>query len=153
MIFKVNSDVVFESFEDETVLINLENGNYYSVNGVGSDIWSLLREGFELKKIIQEIKSKYHSSQNEIEDSVRQFISDLCKEGLIVPFEENSQKQKSQNKKINSESPLKAEDLPFDSPKLNKYTDMQELLLLDPIHDVDETGWPTKKNDDSPNDK
>jgi hypothetical protein len=27
---------------------------------------------------------------------------------------------------------------------LHKYTDMEELLLLDPIHDVDETGWPNK---------
>ena len=27
-------------------------------------------------------------------------------------------------------------------PRLDKYTDMQELLLLDPIHEVDERGWP-----------
>ncbi len=28
---------------------------------------------------------------------------------------------------------------------MNKYTDMQDLLLLDPIHEVDETkGWPTR---------
>jgi hypothetical protein len=30
----------------------------------------------------------------------------------------------------------------FNPPLLNKYSDMQELLLLDPIHDVDEAGWP-----------
>jgi hypothetical protein len=28
---------------------------------------------------------------------------------------------------------------------LERYTDMQELLLLDPIHDVDESGWPHRK--------
>jgi hypothetical protein len=28
------------------------------------------------------------------------------------------------------------------APVLEKYTDMQELLLLDPIHDVEEAGWP-----------
>jgi hypothetical protein len=27
-------------------------------------------------------------------------------------------------------------------PVLDKYTDMQELLLLDPIHEVDDAGWP-----------
>jgi hypothetical protein len=32
---------------------------------------------------------------------------------------------------------------------LNKYSDMQELLLLDPIHDVDDAGWP-KPNPDPP---
>ena len=25
-----------------------------------------------------------------------------------------------------------------------RFTDMQDLLLLDPIHDVDETGWPVR---------
>jgi hypothetical protein len=28
---------------------------------------------------------------------------------------------------------------------LNKYTDMQDLLLLDPIHEVDAAGWPSTK--------
>jgi hypothetical protein len=30
-------------------------------------------------------------------------------------------------------------------PVLERYTDMQELLFLDPIHDVDESGWPHRK--------
>ncbi len=30
----------------------------------------------------------------------------------------------------------------FAPPRLQRYTDMQDLLLLDPIHDVDEVGWP-----------
>jgi hypothetical protein len=30
-------------------------------------------------------------------------------------------------------------------PLLRKYTDMRDLLLLDPIHDVDEQGWPVRK--------
>jgi hypothetical protein len=32
----------------------------------------------------------------------------------------------------------------FTPPVLSRYTDMQDLLLLDPIHDVDETGWPAR---------
>ena len=40
----------------------------------------------------------------------------------------------------------------FVAPQLHKYTDMQELLLLDPIHDVDQEGWPatTESNADTP---
>ena len=30
----------------------------------------------------------------------------------------------------------------YTAPKLATYSDLQDLLLLDPIHDVDETGWP-----------
>jgi hypothetical protein len=36
--------------------------------------------------------------------------------------------------------------LPFQKPLLQKYTDMEALLLVDPIHEVDEEeGWPKQK--------
>jgi len=36
--------------------------------------------------------------------------------------------------------------LEFSAPRLDKYTDMQQLLLIDPIHEVsDEQGWPKVK--------
>ena len=27
-------------------------------------------------------------------------------------------------------------------PALERFTDMEDLLLLDPVHDVEEMGWP-----------
>jgi hypothetical protein len=33
---------------------------------------------------------------------------------------------------------------PYSPPKLSAYTDMQELLLLDPVHEVDDAGWPSR---------
>ncbi len=40
-------------------------------------------------------------------------------------------------------APISAGDRPaFEAPVLESYSDMQDLLLLDPIHDVDDAGWP-----------
>jgi hypothetical protein len=39
----------------------------------------------------------------------------------------------------------RAVNAPFTPPALTKFTDMQDLLLLDPIHDVGSGGWPAKK--------
>jgi hypothetical protein len=33
----------------------------------------------------------------------------------------------------------------FVTPCLQKYTDMEELLLIDPIHEIDEVGWPSAR--------
>ena len=30
----------------------------------------------------------------------------------------------------------------YQPPVLETYADLQDILLLDPVHDVDETGWP-----------
>ena len=52
--------------------------------------------------------------------------------------------------------PLTATDSPtlpagntaFVAPALHVYTDMQEFMLVDPLHDVDEVaGWPHAKTD------
>ena len=35
----------------------------------------------------------------------------------------------------------------FQSPEIQKFTDMEDLLLIDPIHEVDEeAGWPNIKD-------
>lgn len=33
------------------------------------------------------------------------------------------------------------------NPKIEKYTDLQEMLLADPVHDVDDAGWPNLKKE------
>jgi hypothetical protein len=41
-----------------------------------------------------------------------------------------------------AEVPSPASRRPFDEPLVERFTDMQNLLLLDPIHEVTEEGWP-----------
>jgi hypothetical protein len=36
---------------------------------------------------------------------------------------------------------------PYKAPALAVHEDMQDLITLDPIHDVDQVGWPTRKVD------
>ncbi|MCA1554989.1 MAG: PqqD family protein, partial [Chloroflexi bacterium] len=43
-----------------------------------------------------------------------------------------------------SESPVTRSALPFEPPSLQRFTDMQDILLVDPIHEVDESGWPQR---------
>jgi hypothetical protein len=34
------------------------------------------------------------------------------------------------------------------TPKLTVYSDLQDILLLDPVHDVDSAGWPVADQND-----
>jgi len=38
-------DVVHETIDGETVIVNLENGIYYSLRNSGVDMWNLLEAG------------------------------------------------------------------------------------------------------------
>ncbi len=79
--------VVYEKFDDELVLINLDSGNYYSFEKVGADIWGFIQSGASETEIIEEISQRYAESLSTIEDAVKKFLSELKEEGLIVPDE------------------------------------------------------------------
>jgi hypothetical protein len=142
--FCVNSPTVTHDVIDgEAVIINLVSGKYYSLGQAGADIWTLLDKHAPLEFIVRRIAANYMGERSKIENSAVELIERLQEEDLIVPC----------RREIGDECPSETasalaqnHDRPqFEAPVLHKFTDMQELLVLDPIHEVDEVGWPHKK--------
>jgi hypothetical protein len=142
-------DVVYELFEDEIILINLANGNYYSLQGTAAEIWRMMESGLSAEAAAERLGRSYRGRPEEIRRAVETFLEETAGEGLIEPVEAGSPGP--------DEGP--AERAPaggatvfpeFVRPELSRYTDMQELLLLDPIHEVSDQGWPNRRADDSP---
>jgi hypothetical protein len=139
--YRVNSpQVILETFADEVVIVNLESGNYYSIDKVGAEIWALLAEGASVPQIVSRVGRRYAAPEAEIDCTLRAWVEQLLSENLLVPAASAGAPQPPTSAQA-------AEKLPFEPPVLQKYTDMQELLLLDPIHEVDDTGWPNIKPD------
>jgi coenzyme PQQ synthesis protein D (PqqD) len=145
--FKVNTPTVsHETIDGEVVIINLDNGNYYSLTDAGSTIWDLVARRLPLSEICREVCESYQGDRSQIESGIRELLSELQLENLIVSGNgDGAEPVVVANEQVhangNGNGNGKAE---FKLPVLQKYTDMQELLLLDPIHDVDDTGWPRK---------
>ena len=148
--FKINSPkVIHETIDGETVIVNLDSGNYYSLDRVGAEIWNLIREKVSIDGVIESIASRYDAKKEEIAKAVYHLINELQQELLIVVdgSEMSANDQEHQLQDITESS---GKLTSFEPPMLSKYTDMQDLLLLDPIHDVDEAGWPHMKPTTSP---
>lgn len=139
--YRVGSpNIVSETFDDEVVIVNLDDGNYYSLNNVGVEIWGIIKDGAQVDEIASHIARRYGGNHNNIRESVYAFAEKLLQENLISSCDKN------ESKTIKTPSAdTQPDKLEFKAPVLQKYTDMQELLLLDPIHEVDDSGWPSKK--------
>lgn len=138
--FQVNSpNVIHEIIDGEVVLVNLENGSYYSIDRVGAVVWDYVEKGLSSSQIVTAIAAQYDGEQADIAAGIQQLFEDLQVEQLIVAGEAASGDGHlpAVNKAANGQTKP-----PFEAPVLHKYTDMEDLLLLDPIHDVDESGWP-----------
>ncbi|HXZ79271.1 MAG TPA: PqqD family protein [Terriglobales bacterium] len=139
--FRVNTpNVTHETIDGETVIVNLVSGNYYSLQGTGVLIWLLVERGFSVEAVIDWLKHRYPSKASEIEPCVLSLLGQLSEEDLIVPgaVPSSTPEAPSMNESVEGR---------FEPQALQKFTDMQELLLLDPIHEVDSAGWPHKKSD------
>jgi len=128
--------VIFERFADETILINLDAGHYYSMDPIGAAVWELLNRGLPVDRIVDVMSARYAPSGEDIGATIRAYVLRMCAEGLIRPRRAPAPAVPAD---VEIEIPAGAA---FSPPMLARYDDMEAMLLLDPVHDVAEVGWP-----------
>lgn len=133
-------EIIREQFDEEVVIVDLDTGSYYSLSGAGGEVWSAIENKTPVAGIAQQLIAAYDAQPDEIEASLGRLLGELEVEGLITPQSDGDAVE--QALAPTDESQAKS---PWQAPILQKFTDMQALLLLDPIHEVDSAGWPQPK--------
>jgi hypothetical protein len=122
-----STKVAHEIIDGEAVVIQLETGHYYGMTGISSQLWQWFAEGVSRGQIIEALAPLTPEQVGELDG----FVESLVAEGIL-----------ELGSGVSAAAPLAKYGAPFEKPAFAKYNDMQNLLLSDPIHDVDETGWP-----------
>lgn len=131
--YKLNDSEMFSDITDNVaVIINAQTGVYYGMNAAGTLVYKSLIEGADVKKIAGHLKT-IPQAPADIDTRIDAFVKELLNKNIIV------------------EGPTVQADLAIDGSvlakdnfelKVGEYLDAQELLLADPIHDVEkEEGW------------
>lgn len=137
MRYRVNDQVINETIDGEAVMINLATGNYYSLDRVGAEIWEYITRAAPTSEIVHSLCLRYEASPEEVEMATLRLEAELLDEGLIVVCEGDSGTK--ERPPVSAAPDVRA---PFQPPTLQKFSDMQDLILLDPVHEVDARGWP-----------
>lgn len=135
--YRVNQPaVIAEVIDNEAIIVNLDSGAYYSLRGSACLIWEMLARQMAVPTVVQDLSQRFADTPDAIQAGVDALVADLLGEQLLVPADGDATLAEL------PAIPGNGDRLPFETPVLEKYTDMAELLLLDPIHDVDAAGWP-----------
>jgi hypothetical protein len=136
--FRVNAPkVISETIDGEAVVINLDTGNYYSLEGSAGEIWGLLEQGLGTEKIESVLTSRHRASSDEVSTILGNFLKEVQADDLLVPVADH---QAGPEPTVEVPPPGESQLL---APHIAKYTDLKHLIALDPIHDVDlAAGWP-----------
>jgi len=130
--YKINApDCICEEVEGDLIVINLLSGRYYNMRGASVIAWNAIIAGVAPSQLI---KASDLTAEQLI--AFEHYTGVLVKEELIVTTEQESTKVDVLPLIIHDEAS------PF---QVDIFSDMEEMLRLDPIHEADANlGWPHK---------
>ena len=73
--------------DSEGVVLDLDSGIYYGLEGIGRRIWELLEEPSNLADLLARLTSEYDVEENTLRRDVTHFLNQLLKNKLIEPDE------------------------------------------------------------------
>jgi hypothetical protein len=142
--YRVNSpQVISETVGGETIIVNLARGHYFSLQGTAVEVWQGLERGEAAETIVLELEQRYEAADGEIDTAVKKLLEDFLAAELVVAGGNGT----------GTVAPASSQDagerVPFVPPSFTTFTDMQDIILLDPVHEVDTRGWPHASADAS----
>ena len=78
-----SNEPVFTEIDGETVMMSIENGNYYGLNDLGSRIWQLLETPISITSLCEILLGEYEVDQATIERDVLMFLTGMEAKNLI----------------------------------------------------------------------
>ena len=133
----LNEEKMFADITDGiAIVINSETGIYYGMNTLGSAVLENIINGASTENILKALKA-LPNVPADMEAKLNAFVEELKAKELVIEGGDGSGKAN-----ISAEAVADGFDLTVD-----EYSDAQELLLADPIHEVKEdTGWTPEKD-------
>jgi hypothetical protein len=144
-----SENLVYEVLNNEVVIVNLESGYYYILEGTAAEIWQAIVGGANVGETGELLLTIFEGDSTQVHEAVGAFVDDLLLENLISVQDESASTLEEAYSPSKSPSSKKKN---FYNPTMIKYTDMEYLLKMDPIREYDDGGWP-KRRTFAPNDQ
>ena len=137
--YKLNEEKMFYDYSDgQAVVINYQTGMHYGMSLLGSAILDRIIAGKDVGEILTAVKA-LPQCPPDIAMRVHNFVKELQGKEIII----NGPTVPGGVEPLTSEVAEDGFDL-----KLEMFAEMSDLLLADPVHDVDmQTGWPKLKDE------
>ncbi len=171
-VFFVRPDeIVHDTIEGETVVIDLQKGVYFRFDGAATHAWNGLLERATEDELVDRVAAAYAAPREAIAADVHAFLIALYRDGIIRREDASAAAPRAiraapngnaapdaAKSEVFSGLPVERFDqlrplvggsvddrLPFEGMTLNWFEDLDELLTIDPVHEVRDEGWPHRQ--------
>jgi hypothetical protein len=113
---------------------------------VAADCWQGLVAGVPIEIIADRVSDGYGIAPDVALTDVGAFMEALVSERLAVDGTDGTDGT-DDGAGSATVFEVRSGDRGYIAPVLQRYDDLEDLLLLDPIHEVDDAGWPVARTD------
>ncbi len=96
-----------------------------------------MERGANSEQLVLALTASYEVNVDQARTDTHGFLKELIDENLIAEAPESGTAATS--------NPVLGDKKSYIPPKLEKFPDLQDILMIDPIHEVDQRGWPHTK--------
>lgn len=119
---------VAEDFGDEVIVMNTTSGSFYSLRGRARDLWQACEQGAR----VADVDSALSAQDAAESQSLAEMLAEMRAAGVLATGVVDLRESGEQVPVTLGPEPA----------EFTKNEDFNDLVRLDPIHDVDERGWP-----------
>ena len=120
-----SGDVAAKEIDGEILVMNVANGMYYSLDGVSAVAWRLLAAGHSLDQVAAALADAYGVDESSTLTDVTDLAVHLVDEGLVKVSTSGGYTDRPTIASVE-------EHMSYSAPRLTSYSDMADLLALDP---------------------
>lgn len=121
---QIRPGLAWEQFPDEVVAIDTDRGIYFNLTGAGAEVFRCFAQPISVEAVVAHLALGFAAPPTEVGDAVGRLVRDLADNGLLVRVEREAK-------------PLPPFDMAtrtLESLALHRHDDLQNLLVIDPVH-------------------
>ena len=83
-VIKRSDELVHSDMDGETVMMSIEQSQYYGLDSVGTRIWDLIEDQMRVSDICAALMNEYDVTEQQCQQDVISFLQDMLENNTVV---------------------------------------------------------------------
>jgi hypothetical protein len=79
----ISKNAIRQAIGDESVILNLDNGQYYGLDEIGTRMLELLEEHGDIDTVVNTLAEEYDTERERIRADLQQLLGELQDQGIV----------------------------------------------------------------------
>lgn len=81
---RINKNIIAKDLQGETVLLNMKNGDYFTLNNMGTKVYDHICQGMTIKQITESLFEEYEVGYDQLRNDVLTLVDELRKKDIVL---------------------------------------------------------------------